>query len=125
MKSFIIITIFATVTIFSFCCNENPVAYNAKETGLIGQVYAINTGGPTIPGGIVYHGICKIALLDTSHLVISEFVSDSLGKFKLLSVPGIYYLQVNTPKLSDATGPDTVTKNQFTQVIAIYDKKLK
>lgn len=125
MKSFAFIALFAVVSISNFHCSDNSISYDVNQTGFIGQVNAINTGGSIIPGGTEYKDNCTIALLNSSLQKLSEFNTDSYGKFKNSVTPGIYYLQVLSPKLSDATGPFTVIKNNFTQVVAVYDMKLK
>lgn len=125
MKSFAFLALFVVLSILNFSCSENQSSYDVDQTGFIGQVNAINTGGPAILGGREYNDTCTIELLDISLQPLSEFNSDSLGKFKILVTPGTYYLRVLSPKLSDASGPLTVTKNNLTQVIAVYDMKLK
>ena len=125
MKSFVFIALFAVFSIYNFHCSDNSISYDVSQTGFIGQVYAINTGGPSIIGGTEYKSNCTIALLNKSLQKLSEFNSDSDGKFKVSVAPGIYCLQVLSPKLSDATSSFTVIKNNFTQVVAVYDMKLK
>jgi len=98
MKSFAFLALIVVFAMLNFSCSENPLSYNDT---------------------------CTIELLDISLQPLSEFNSDSLGKFKILVAPGTYYLRVLSPKLSDVSGPFTVTKNNLTQVKAVYDMKLK
>ena len=125
MKSFVFIALFAVFSICNFHCSDNSISYDVNKTGFIGQVYTINNGGPAIIGGTEYKSSCTIALLNRSLQKLSEFNSDNDGKFKVSVEPGIYSLQVLSPKLSDPTSSFTVIKNNFTQVVAVYDMKLR
>jgi hypothetical protein len=125
MKTFVFIFLFTVISILNFNCSDNSISYDVNQTGFIGQVNAINTGGPMIIGSTEYKSKCTIALLNKSLQKLSEFNSDSDGKFKISVEPGIYSLQVLSPKLSDPTSSFTVIKNNFTQVVAVYDMKLR
>jgi hypothetical protein len=96
-------------------------------TGIQGQVYSIATPGPTPVGWVPppLEIISTVLVLDSSHKLLIEVLTDNKGKFSVELQPGTYYLRVKESMIPAETGPYVLSAGELLTVRAHYDSGMR
>lgn len=97
------------------------------ESGLIGQIYEV--GSPAEPADWTppaLKGVRTIIVSDSNDVRSQSLSTDSLGKFNISLLPGIYFLLVkDATRPQEQNGPFNVVANQIISVRVYHDNGIR